>query len=387
MAGIRRRTYRTHDGKESVYWQVSYYDPAGKRHAPQFDKHSRAHAFKVRIEGELLSGVHISADGTSTIAAAADAFLKDFETLVKSGRRERSTLKQYKSHVSNHIRPAAVAQILLTQAQAGHFRAFLDHLSAKGTSDVNAAKIMTTLRMIIGFAAEKGWIKGNPSTAVKVRKETRNIRQIEFPSKAAVRKMIKTAEAMGPREHAFVCLGFFCGLRASELRGLPKSAITKDSVHIMQRADQWSVIGAPKTEKGRRTIPMGTHTAKAVKKWVKLTPHALLFTSGTGKPENYANLYNRFWIDLNRKAGMIKNVDGVEKPLYTMHAMRHVAASLWIEQGYNPKKVQKMLGHATIQMTMDVYGHLWHDMKEEKKIAEAAENSVMATKRRQKKNK
>ena len=38
------------------------------------------------------------------------------------------------------------------------------------------------------------------------------------------------------------------------------------------------------------------------------------------------------------------------------HTMRHVAASLWIEQDLPPKKVQELLGHSTLQLTMDLYG-------------------------------
>ena len=42
-----------------------------------------------------------------------------------------------------------------------------------------------------------------------------------------------------------------------------------------------------------------------------------------------------------------------------MHSFRHAAASLFIEQGFSPKRVQALMGHATIQMTFDTYGHLF----------------------------
>ena len=44
-----------------------------------------------------------------------------------------------------------------------------------------------------------------------------------------------------------------------------------------------------------------------------------------------------------------------------MHALRHACASLWIENGMNAKRIQKLMGHSTIQMTFDVYGHLFTD--------------------------
>jgi integrase len=47
------------------------------------------------------------------------------------------------------------------------------------------------------------------------------------------------------------------------------------------------------------------------------------------------------------------------RPKYGLHSLRHAAASLFIEQGFSPKRVQALMGHSTIQMTFDVYSHLW----------------------------
>jgi integrase len=53
-----------------------------------------------------------------------------------------------------------------------------------------------------------------------------------------------------------------------------------------------------------------------------------------------------------------------------MHALRHACASLWIEQGMNPKRIQVLMGHATIKMTYDVYGHLFQDVGADQRAAE-----------------
>jgi integrase len=58
----------------------------------------------------------------------------------------------------------------------------------------------------------------------------------------------------------------------------------------------------------------------------------------------------------------LKTAAGLTKP-YTFHALRHVAASLFIEQGWTPKKVQEVMGNQSIRMTYDTYGHLWDDKK------------------------
>jgi integrase len=46
-------------------------------------------------------------------------------------------------------------------------------------------------------------------------------------------------------------------------------------------------------------------------------------------------------------------------PKYGLHSLRHTVASLFIEQGFTPKRVQALMGHSSIQMTFDVYGHLF----------------------------
>ena len=57
-------------------------------------------------------------------------------------------------------------------------------------------------------------------------------------------------------------------------------------------------------------------------------------------------------------------------PKYGMHALRHTCASLWIEQGMNPKRIQKLMGHSSIQMTFDRYGHLFADAEGDQRAAE-----------------
>jgi integrase len=52
-------------------------------------------------------------------------------------------------------------------------------------------------------------------------------------------------------------------------------------------------------------------------------------------------------------------MERVLRPKYGMHSFRHAAASLCIEEGFSPKRAQDLMGHSTIQMTFDTYGHLF----------------------------
>lgn len=62
----------------------------------------------------------------------------------------------------------------------------------------------------------------------------------------------------------------------------------------------------------------------------------------------------------------------------TLHGLRHAAASLFIEQGWNPKKIQALLSHSSINMTMDVYGHLFENAEEDVSMFEKLEHDLLA---------
>ena len=66
------------------------------------------------------------------------------------------------------------------------------------------------------------------------------------------------------------------------------------------------------------------------------------------------------------------------KPKFGFHALRHAAAALFIEQGWPAKKVQSILGHSSITMTMDVYGHLFESPEDDVEMFEKMEADLMA---------
>jgi integrase len=104
----------------------------------------------------------------------------------------------------------------------------------------------------------------------------------------------------------------------------------------------------------------------------------LVFPNGVGKVESHSNVLER-GLHPNLKAnGLVEvvqsEVDGelvaIETPRYGMHSLRHACASLWIESGYNPKQTQRLMGHSSIKVTFDVYGHLFADADADQKAAE-----------------
>jgi integrase len=79
-------------------------------------------------------------------------------------------------------------------------------------------------------------------------------------------------------------------------------------------------------------------------------PDAWLFAAPEGGPLRESN-----W---KRPVGWTAATAAIGRPGFRVHDLRHTAASVWLAAGADPKVVQRVLGHATAAMTMDLYGHL-----------------------------
>ena len=118
---------------------------------------------------------------------------------------------------------------------------------------------------------------------------------------------------------------------------------------------------------------MSSIVMNTLREWKLACPKGsadLVFPNERGKPQSLANISNRIWYPLQKRAGL---VDGAGKPLFNLHALRHFAASNWIAQGFSPKRLQAMLGHSSITMTFDRYGHLFPSLEDDHAKFERAE--------------
>jgi integrase len=170
------------------------------------------------------------------------------------------------------------------------------------------------------------------------------------------------------------------------LRGLRWKDVNlkANELHVRQRADRFNEIGEPKSEAGHRAVPFGAFVANTLKEWKLACPKSgldLVFPNGTGNVESLANIINRGLIPAQLAAGVV----GEEgKAKYTgMHALRHFYASWCINRpaegglGLPPKVVQERLGHSSITMTYDRYGHLFPRGDDTEEL-DAAEKALLA---------
>lgn len=308
-----------------------------------------------------------------TVSDACQSWLKSCER----NELERSTLKAYRSHVNIHIEPR-IGDLLLSELSRSDVRDFMDELLDEGVSRALTKKIMVSLRAILAEAVEREWLSHNVGAEVKLKRSSRaDGKRIDIPTKDEIRTIIENA----PDSHrAMFVTAIFTGMRISELRGLTWEGVDFERrvLRVYQRADEYCEIGLPKSRAGTREIPMAPTVFSTLEDWKDNAPQSglgLVFPNSVGKVQNYSNIYNRVFKPMLVKEGI---VNAAGEPKFGIHALRHAAASLFIEQGWNPKKIQTLLGHATINMTMDVYGHLFENAEEDVSMFEKLDRDLMA---------
>lgn len=308
-----------------------------------------------------------------TIADACDTWLKTCQR----NQLEAATLKAYRSHAKVHIEPR-IAEKLVADLTRGDVRDFMDEMLDDGLSQAIVKKVMVSLRAILSEAVEREWVDHNVAAEVKMKRRRRTDQDERIiPTKDEIRLILNNAPA--PHRAMFVT-AIFTGMRISELRGLTWDHVDfgRGLILVRQRADESGQIGKPKSQAGYRDIPMTPLVRGTLEEWHSTVPAAaqrLVFPNGAGKVQNYANIYNRVFKPMLIANGIVGE-DGTAK--FGIHALRHAAASLFIEQGWNPKKIQTLLGHASINMTMDVYGHLFENAEEDVAMFEKLETDLLA---------
>ena len=89
-------------------------------------------------------------------------------------------------------------------------------------------------------------------------------------------------------------------------------------------------------------------TSEQLRAGSKWRDNGLVFATGKGTPLDAQNIVNRYFKPLLKRAGL---------PEIRWHDLRHTCATLLLSRGTHPKLVQHLLGHATIQLTLDRYSH------------------------------
>jgi integrase len=370
---IRERIWTTKDGRSHCAWIVAYSDQNRTRRIKTFELKRDARDFEATVRGDVKRGIHVPESVSTTIEDAAAKWLA---ACTEAGL-ERSTLAQYSQHVNLHILPR-IGREKLTAVSVPFVRSFLDRLAKDGKSPAMIRNVRVSLGSILSDAQERGDIAfnavremGRTKNKGRARAAQRHVAPpqvgVDLPSRDEVKAIIAASSG---KVRAFIMTAAFTGLRASELRGLRWRDLDIDgrSLSVNQRADAYQAIGSPKSRKGRRAIPLPAFLVDALNGWRSDCPLGamdLVFPNGAGNLEYHSNMVNR-WIAKPQLAAAIVDPTDASKPKYSgLHCLRHFYASWCINPvsagglGLPAKVVQERLGHSSITVTLDVYGHLF----------------------------
>jgi len=372
MAKVRKRTWQTKTGEHAA-WVADYFSPGpdGKRqrHTRTFTTRREATAWLAQTTVEIRQGVHTPAHRSPTVIKAGEQWIAQAET----DGLERASIRQYRQHLDLHIRPFLGLNKLaeLTPAAVQSFRSVL---IGQGRSRVLAGMVVSSLGSILAEAMTRGQVARNVvreqarGDRRRARVEQRHKRQlqvgVDLPTKDELRAMLAHAGRLRP----LLTTAIFTGLRASELRGLTWSDVDLDRrvLTVRQRADRWGTIGSPKSDAGKREVPLAPAVVSALREWRLACPRFaegeeprlwLVFPDRNGNVDSHHNIHRSTGLGRVQFAAGITT--DARAPKYGLHSLRHTAASLFIEQGFTPKRVQALMGHSSIQMTFDTYRHLF----------------------------
>ncbi len=164
-----------------------------------------------------------------------------------------------------------------------------------------------------------------------------------FERKPFTKKAIKhlwEAETSNPYLSVVLML-IYTGVRIGEMLNLQK----KD-VHLNKR---WFYVKSSKTESGIREVPIAEKLVLFFEYWMTKDDCEYLISTPDGKPFQYRNYYDSYWIPLMKDLNLSK---------YTPHCTRHTCISLLTEAGVDERVIQKIVGHKGQNVTQVVYTHL-----------------------------
>jgi len=382
---VRKRTWTGPAGEPREAWVVDYVDQEGDRHIKTFAKKRDADAHHAIVGAAVRAGTHTADSKSVTVAKAAELWL---ESCAAAGL-ERTTMVAYQQRAGVHIVPILGA-LKLSQLTAPLVRGFEDRLRRDGRSPATVRLARRSLGAILADAQERGLVAQN--VVYSLRKNRRSRRAdgngklkvgINIPSPDEIRAII--AKLFGPRR-PLLLTAIFTGLRASELRGLRWADIDlkRGELHVRQRADRYGKIGRPKSEAGERTVPLPPMVVSTLREHKLACPNSdldLAFPNSKGRIDQRNSIVEMAFHPAQVAAGV---VDQHGRAKYGgLHALRHFYASWCINRKVDGglelplKLVQARLGHASIQMTADIYGHLFPRGDDGAELA-AAEKAFLA---------
>jgi integrase len=257
----------------------------------------------------------------------------------------------------------------LGQLPADEIENWLNDEIAAGIAPSSVHRHYRTLRRVLQVAVHKQKILSNPCERVDPPHVPR--REMTFLSWD---EAIRLCEAHSDRYRALIYVAVDSGMRWSELVGLRRGNIdlrnrkVRVTEQLVQLDDGSFMRKEPKTAAGVRSITLSPFTAGILAAHVDLLTilgrDELVFPNGAGNPLSSSSFLTHHF----SKARTASSVS------CRFHDLRHTSVALAIAAGAHPKAIQSRMGHSSITVTLDRYGHLFPELDEA--IAEAFGRSL-----------
>jgi integrase len=283
-----------------------------------------------------------------------------FDTSLEASSRKRSTKVLYRHLARKHLATAPLGTTSLDRLRKTHIDGLIVKLRKQELSDSTVRQVYTVLRAALDDAVADGLLARNPCRLVKrpgiARREAKHL------DAATVAAVLNAAE--GLRYRNVLVLIAATGLRRGEALALRWGHVNlKDGslkvTGTLSRVDGELVITEPKSERSRRHVPLSdavvallksvraSQAAERLHAGERWTDTGLVFTTEFGTPVEPRNILRTIEVAA-AKAGVADVV---------VHTLRHSAAVAWLESGVHIKAVADLLGHGSISVTGDIYGH------------------------------
>lgn len=319
-----------------------------------------------RKEAERLLSEWVADVNNGTYAKPKKIMFRDFaEEWLQNyafGVVKESTYRSYHNVIKNHVIPQLghyPLQLITTRV----VQQFIVHILKIGKTHKTANNLLVLLKTMFRVASEWSYTRTNSASSIKPFRVDQ--KEMDFLQPHEVQLLMKYADE--PFRTIFVTAAF-TGMRRGEVLALQwgdcdfrsnrifvrRSLYWLCNDEMEQRKDKkrWRFV-SPKTERSRRTIVMSPTLKKALEIHRINSPVSeqdLVFCNTRGNPLDPDNLVKREFHATLDRAGLRR---------IRFHDLRHTYTSILISAGFNPKFIQSQVGHASIQTTIDRYGHLF----------------------------
>ncbi|HEV8176862.1 MAG: site-specific integrase [Propionibacteriales bacterium] len=291
-----------------------------------------------------------------TVSDWLDEWMRDVKAL--DGTRG-TTIDRYRIAIDKHLKPG-LGRIWLDKLSPQVVQAFVGEL-ANRMAPASVVKVHAVLRSSLSDAERMSLVPRNVAKSVRVPSIPRTHRR----SLTMTEGRTLLAAVSGERIEGILVLGLAMGMRRSEILGLRWEDVSFEqrslTVHqSLVRSGGQLRLSPPKTRLSHRPLPvpavavraLEAQRARQAKDRIRMgadwQDYGLVFTTALGTPLEPRNVNRRF-DELREEAGL---------PWLRLHDLRHGCATFLLGSGLEPRTVMEILGHSTIRLTMDLYGHV-----------------------------